>query len=300
MINGRYQRLEFIARGGFADVYRATDLFTERTVAIKILRSPTPDSSRRFRRESAMLTAHLSNPFVVDILDSDLDCATPYIVLEYSEAGSLQKYVANRRPWDRIAGWLYCISYGLTIIHERGDLSRDIKPSNLLRFRDANRSEIIKIADFGLGQRPDNPSGPMTASALGTKGYIDPIAQMYQNFAPASDIYSLGITVRELLTGSKDLQKTILGPSEFQDLIWSMTHHDPNWRPTARQVCQQIDSILRAPANRTVANSGGNGLFWLLAGVGGAIALAANTNNWDSHSGRYRDSGGRFRSGWLF
>ena len=187
-----------------------------------------------------MLTTHLNNPFVVDILGSDLTCTAPYIVLEYSELGSLQKYVANRRDWWRIAGWLHDISCGLTIIHERGDFIRDIKPSNLLRFTDANGSELIKIADFGLGQRPDNPSGPMTASPFGTVGYIDPIAQISQTFTPASDIYSLGVTARELLTGNKDLRNPIPGPPEFRALISSMTHFDLNRRPTARQIPQQI------------------------------------------------------------
>ncbi len=294
----RYQSDQYIGQGGFADVYRAIDTWTGQIVARKILRNPTPDNKRRFQRESAMLSAHLNNPFVVDILDSDMTCSAPYIVLEYSELGSLQKYVANRRDWFRIAGWLHDISCGLKIIHERGDLSRDIKPSNLLRFRDAGGSELIKIADFGLGQRPDNPSGPMTASPFGTKGYIDPIAQMYQNFTPASDIYSLGITARELLTGSKDLRNPIPGPSEFRALISSMTHFDLNSRPTARQISQQVESILQTPADRTEPKFGGTGLFWLLAGVG-AIAFAANANNWDSHSRRYRDSGGRFRSGWF-
>lgn len=298
MISGKYQQVQFIAHGGFADVYRAIDIWTGKLVALKILRNPTPDNKRRFQRESAMLTAHLSNPFVVDILGSDLDCTAPYIELEYSELGSLQKYVANRRDWYRIAGWLYDISCGLTIIHERGDLSRDIKPSNLLRFKDANGSELIKIADFGLGQRPDNPSGPMTASPFGTKGYIDPIAQIYQNFTPASDIYSLGITALELLIGSKDLRNPIPGPPEFRALISSMTHSDLNWRPTARQISQEIESIMQAAAAQPAPDSGGRGWLWLLAGAA-AFAVAANANKWDKHSQRYRDSGGRFRSGWF-
>jgi len=298
MENERYWQVQFIASGGFAAVYRAIDGWTGRVVALKVLKNPTPENVRRFHRESAMLTTHFNNPFVVDILGSDLACATPYIVLEYSELGSLQKYVANRRDWWRIAGWLHDISCGLTSIHERGDFIRDIKPSNLLRFIDANGSELIKIADFGLGQRPDNPSGPMTASPFGTEGYIDPIAQISQNFTFASDIYSLGVTARELLTGSKDLRNPIPGPPEFQALISSMTGFELNQRPTARQISQQIQSILQTAQVQTAPDSGGKGLWWLLAGAA-AIAVAAKANRWDSDSRRYRDSEGRFRSGWL-
>lgn len=299
MKNDRYWQIQFIASGGFATVYKAIDGFSGRVVALKELKNPTPDNVRRFRRESDMLTTHLNNPFVVNILGSDLACAAPYIVLEYSELGSLQKYVADRRDWRRISGWLRDISYGLTIIHERREFIRDIKPSNLLRFRDANGSELVKIADFGLGQRPDNPSGPMTASPFGTEGYIDPIARINQNFTSASDVYSLGITARELLTGSRDLRNQIPGPPEFQALISSMTYSDPNWRPTARQIFEQIESIRQSPAPLTAPDSGGQGLWWLLAGAAAAIAVAANANSWDGRSRRYRDSGGRFRSGWF-
>ncbi len=304
MNNERYWQMEFIAPGGSSDVYRAVDSWTGRIVAIKVLRNPTPDKIRRLQRESAMLTIHLHNPFVVDILDSDLDSAAPYLVLEYSELGSLQECVANPRDWWTIARWLYDIAYGLTIVHERGGFIRDIKPSNLLRFRDANGSGRIKTADFGLGQRPGSHSGPMTTSPFGTEGYIDPVAQITQKFTPASDIYSLGITTRELLTGSRDLRNLIPGPPDFQTLIASMTAFNPfmkdfnvNSRPTARQVLHEIQSILQTAEAPAAPEFGGKGLWW---GLGiAALAIVTNSITWDSYAERYRDSRGRFRSGWL-
>src|SRR5689334_6512094 len=102
----RYTNLEFIAAGGFAKVYRAFDTLRVQTVAIKQLSNPTPDLLPRFARERDMLTIHRKNPHVVDILDSCFDEPFPYLVLEYSSLGSLQKYVTNRRDWRRIAGWL--------------------------------------------------------------------------------------------------------------------------------------------------------------------------------------------------
>jgi serine/threonine protein kinase len=99
----------------------------------------------------------------------------------------------------------------------------------------------VKIADFGLGQRSDSRSG--TTSPFGTDGYIDPVAQIAKTFTPASDIFSLGITMIEVLTGSRDLRNSIPGPPEFQALIRSMTAFDPfaktfnvDCRPTARQL----------------------------------------------------------------
>ncbi len=267
MNNGRYSKIEFIGSGGFARVYRAIDNWTRRTVAIKELSNPTPELLSRFKRERDMLTIHLSNPFVLDILDSNLDGPEPYLVLEYSSLGSLQKYVANRRDWRRIAGWLFDIAYGLSIIHERGDLFRDVKPSNMLRFKRADGSDLIKIADFGVAQRPDNPSRRMTTSVFGTKGYIDPIALVSRNFRAASDIFSLGVTTRELLTGSRTLWNWIPGPPEFRALIASMTDSNVDKRPSAREVVQRVQAILQAPPVPVVQEFNGKVLGWLLAGA---------------------------------
>src|SRR5215813_4434088 len=124
----RYSDIQFVAAGGFGKVYRALDRWTRNVVAIKELSNPVPELVRRLKREKDMLTAHMDNPFVVDILDSDLSDPVPYLVLEYAQRGSLQEYVAKRRDWRRIAGWLRDISFGLTIIHERGEFLRDVKP----------------------------------------------------------------------------------------------------------------------------------------------------------------------------
>lgn len=263
----RYSLVRFVASGGFASVYEAIDNCTRKTVAIKQLSNPTAELLGRFRREKDMLTIHRDNPFVVDILDSYLDGPEPYLVLEYSTLGSLQKYVAIRRDWRRIAGWLFDIAHGLTIIHERGDLFRDVKPSNLLRFKRADGSDLIKIADFGVAQRPDNPSGRMTTSVFGTRGYIDPVAQRSGNFRAASDIFSLGVTMRELLTGSRMLWLKIPGPPEFRALVASMTDSNVDNRPSAREIFQRIPAILQAPQVQAVQQPGERALGWLLLGA---------------------------------
>jgi eukaryotic-like serine/threonine-protein kinase len=274
---GRYVQLEFIAAGGFANVYKAFDSWTSRAVAIKQLRDCTPDSLSRSERERDLLTIHLANPHVVDILDSCLSCPQPYLVLEYSSLGSLQPYVTKRRDWRRIAGWLRDISYGLTMVHERGDLVRDVKPSNLLRFQRADGSELIKIADFGLGQRPDDPRRQMTTSVFGTKGYIDPAAKASQTFSAASDIYSLGISMRELLTGVRGTWMWVPGPPKFRSLIVSMTDPNIGRRPMAREILERVDNILATAPLPAVLKSPDNPLGALIAGavvVGGLLVLA--------------------------
>ena len=279
MDNTRYLGAEFVASGGFAKVYRAFDNWTRRWVAVKELSNSNPELLRRFARERDMLTLHVNNPFVVDIFDSNFSDPHPYLVLEYSDLGSLQKYVANCQDWRRVAAWLLDIAYGLTIIHERGDLVRDIKPSNLLRFRRPNGRDLVKIADFGLGQRPDHPWEMMTTSVFGTKGYIDPVALQNGSFPPASDIYALGITIREFLTGSRSLWNAVPGSSEFQRIVWAMTDSRVENRPTARNLYERIGNVLQAE-KALVANvqeREAEGVGWLLAGAAvivGACVLA--------------------------
>jgi serine/threonine protein kinase len=275
----RFAQVEFIASGGFAKVYRAVDLWTQKTVALKQLGNPTPDLVQRLKRERDMLTIHADNPFVVNIFDSSFDGPNPFLVLEYSSLGSLQEYVVKRRDWRRIAGWLFDISYGLTMIHERGDFVRDIKPSNLLRFKRADGSDLIKIADFGLAQRPDDLRARMTTSVFGTKGYIDPVAQASGKFRAASDIYSLGITTIELLTGTRNVWSRVPGTPEFRTLIASMICSDVDKRPSAREILQQVQTILRAPTGPAAGAPTSNGLGWLLAGAAVVVGacLLANT-----------------------
>jgi serine/threonine protein kinase len=273
MNNQRFTQVEFMASGGFAKVYRAVDLWTQRTVAIKQLSNATPDLLQRFKRERDMLTIHADNPFVVNIFDSSFEGPNPYLVLEYASLGSLQQYVVKRRDWRRVGGWLFDIGYGLTIIHERGDFVRDIKPSNLLRFKRADGCDLIKIADFGLAQRPDDLHGRMTTSVFGTKGYIDPVAQVSGKFRAASDIYSLGITAIELLTGARNVRSRVPGPPEFQALVASMICGDVDKRPTARETFEQVEIILRAATAPQAEAPNSNGLGWLLAGA--AVVVGA-------------------------
>lgn len=297
----RYVKKERVGGGGFAEVYRVVDLHQNQTVAMKELRDLCPDHLRRFKRECDMLRIHHDNPHVVDILGWNLSASPPYLILEFSKLGSLERYVTRRRDWRRIAGWLCDIARGLEIIRQRGHVHRDIKPSNALRFQNETRQELIKLTDFGLGQRKDNPSG-VTCSVRGTKGYIDPIAEMTGIYTQQSDIYSLGVTMRELLTGSrtKTMFTRLPGPLEFACLVDSMTDPDVRKRPSPRYIYQTVARLVQAPTQIPAQPTAGTGLFWGFLGLGAAaLAIAANANSWDTSVQRYRDSKGRFASGWL-
>jgi serine/threonine protein kinase len=293
----RYAKEIKIGGGGFADVYKAVDWNAMKYVAVKELRDLFPENYRRFRRERDMLTKYKDNPYVVNILDSEVENSErPYIVLEYSPYGSLQKYVTSRRDWKRVGGWLCDVARGLEIVHDNGDVHRDIKPSNLIQCR--YEREIIKLTDFGLAIRNDNPSGPMTCSPFGTEGYIDPVAKITGVLTTHSDIYSLGVTMRELLTGNreKSFWTTLPGPQEFRSLIDSMTERDVNKRPSARRIYETVEWLLTRPEPQPL------NIPWAEIITFGGIALAAvaaSANTYDEKAGRYRNSKGQFASGWL-
>lgn len=295
----RYEQLEWVGGGGYADVYRTRDNWTGRIVAKKVLRVKSPDNERRFKRERDRLAAYRTNPHVVNLLDDDLNAAHPYLILEYSELGSLQRYVKNRADWKQVVRWMRNIARALAPIHASGHWHRDIKPSNILLFKDAAGDIVAKITDFGLAPKSDDSSGPVTNSPHGTKGYIDRVAILTGIYTAPSDIYSLGRTLQELLTGDKDNNNYPSDvPVKLRFLIGSMMRWSRDLRPTAEDICQAADELLQpkpvpAPAKAKPTESGG----WLVFGALAAALAYATSNSYDSGVGRYRGRDGKFRAG---
>jgi len=304
----RYQKGEWIGGGGYADVYKAFDTLTGKTVALKELRVPSPENRRRFKRERDMLRVHSYNPFIIDIYDWDLDAPTPYLVLEYSDLGSLEQFVKNRKHWKLIARLVIHVSCALHEVHQRQQWHRDIKPSNILLFRDSTGELIAKLTDFGIARKPDTTSGPVTDTPFGTKEYLDPVAKLNGRFTWHADIYALGKTLRELLTGDRDGGVLAPGvPIQMQVLLSSMTSFFQSYRPTAEDVVRRLDELLEAPqpapaqtAQPTLAVQpmGWKGVVGTLIAGLALAAVVNNVNGYDENMGRYRDSKGRFRSDW--
>ena len=297
-----YKILKTKGRGGYADVHKAKNLFTGQIVALKELRFPNGENRKRFKRESDLLTIYANSPYFPDLYQSVLECDEPYLVMEYSSMGSLQQFVGNLTDWRRGARWLIDIAYALETMEQRGDLHRDLKPGNMLLYPRPGGGEIVKLIDFGLAHRPDNPSGPATNSVYGTKGYIDPVAEKTGVFFKQADIYSVGRTMRALFTGNPDgaLFRMIPGPVEFRNLIESMMSLDIARRPTPRHIYQTAQGLLAVPEQPPLQLpdiNWGTAAKWGL----GALALLAllKPNSWDDDAQRYRNSKGQFASGWL-
>lgn len=299
----RYVRIQRIGGGGYADVYKAQDTVLNIVVALKVLRDCCPENVRRLERERAMLAAYWSNPYVINLLDSDLNGETKFLVLEYSEFGSLEQYITNRVDPKQVMRWMRQVIKALRPIHARGDWHRDIKPANLLLFKDANGTLFVKISDFGLGQRVDNPSGPMTHSPYGTKGYIDPVAQTTGIYNAASDIFSLARSINELLTGNRDGGLYPIDvPIELQLLLNEMTRMTRDRRPNADDIFYRLTQMLtpKPPSVQQVAQPVSIPWGAIALGVGAVIfGVLSNANTWDDNVGRWRNGRGEFASGWL-
>ena len=201
---GGYDLIEEIGRGGMGVVYKARQIALNRTVALKLILSGRDASAaelERFRIE-AEAAARLSHPNIVRIFDVGVAEGRPYLSLEYVDAGSLQKKLAAGPLSFREAAELTrTLALAVHDAHQQGVIHRDLKPDNVL----LTANGVPKITDFGLARRQDEgPAGQTRSGAvLGTPAYMSPEQAAGDRAAigPATDIYSLGAMLYEMLTG---------------------------------------------------------------------------------------------------
>ena len=247
----RYRFIKQLPSGGFGNVTVLFDRQLNREVVVKSLISPSWDNRQRFRREAAILFQLLSHEHVVDIIDAKLRTPNPCIILEYCKHGTLQDWITNRGVFGpssiNVACAIQHAALGLQAIHELRGFHRDIKPANLFIGDNHNGQLTIKLGDFGFGRLPyPHTFSNVTRHACGTAGYIAPELYAGADFTEACDIYSLGITGIELLTGSREidsLNKAWTFNSELKVLLLRMTKTHPAERPTALEVAQGIKLV---------------------------------------------------------
>lgn len=202
LLNNRYQLLEKLGTGGMALVYRARDTMLERNVAIKILRedySRDPEFQARFRLE-AKAAANLSHPNIVTVHDFGFDHGQLFIVMEHVPGTDLKTYLTNLgrlRPEDAIPLMVQACA-GIGYAHRAGLVHCDVKPHNMLITPD----QRLKVTDFGIARalasiHPGEKSNVVWGSPL----YFSPEQASGLPPTPASDVYSLGVVLYELLTG---------------------------------------------------------------------------------------------------
>ncbi|HEX3727474.1 MAG TPA: WD40 repeat domain-containing serine/threonine-protein kinase [Pirellulales bacterium] len=202
-----YEILEVIGRGGMAVVYRARQTALNRFVALKMVRAIDASNLEllaRFRSEARVVAA-LDHPHIVKVFDYGEHDALPYIAMELIEGGSLADRL-DGTPWPpRAAAELISkLAAGVSYAHERQVVHRDLKPANVLIASDGKPLEV-KITDFGLAKfyADDSSSHTKSNAFFGTPSYMAPeqAKGRYDDIGTASDIYSLGAILYELLTG---------------------------------------------------------------------------------------------------
>jgi len=201
-LDGRYEIKEIIGVGGMANVYKAYDSIDDRIVAVKILRDEHMQNDellRRFRNESKAI-AVLSHPNIVKVYDVSFNEDIQYIVMEHVDGITLKEYIEQQKVlrWKEAVHFTVQILRALQHAHDKGIVHRDIKPQNIMLLEDGT----IKVADFGIARFARASQHTVTDKAIGSVHYISPEQAKGELSDEKSDIYSIGVMLYEMTTGT--------------------------------------------------------------------------------------------------
>ena len=227
----RYEIIEQIGTGGMADVYKAKCHKLNRYVAIKVMKSEFSQDKTfvsKFWAE-AQSAAGLTNPNVVNVYDVGVENGIYYIVMELVEGVTLKKYIEKRGklPYKEAVSIAIQVANGMDAAHKHNIVHRDIKPQNIIISKEGK----VKVTDFGIAKVASTAT-INTSASMGSVHYISPEQARGGYSDERSDIYSLGITLFEMLTGTvpfdgdtavsvavQHIQDTIPAPSQLVEGI---------------------------------------------------------------------------------
>ncbi|MDQ1173224.1 serine/threonine protein kinase [Microbacterium testaceum] len=207
LFDGRYRLGRTLGRGGYACVYEAVDTALERTLALKVIDGDGADPSDVARvRSEIRLLASLSHPSLVTLYDAKLDATPAYLAMELIAGPTLAERIERGPlPGPEVARIGREIAEAFAVIHGRGIVHRDVKPSNILIRPAAHTGEMPRatLADFGIASLVGATRVTKADTVIGTAAYLSPEQARGMPAAPASDVYSLGLVLLEALTGSR-------------------------------------------------------------------------------------------------
>jgi len=203
VLNNRYQLLERLGKGGMSDVFRARDLMLERYVAIKVLHEnySNDDSFQKRFRQEARAAANLSHPNIVTVHDFGFDQGQLFIVMEHIPGRDLKSLLRQRGRFsvEEAIPLMVQACAGIGYAHRAGLVHCDIKPHNMIVTPDAR----LKVTDFGIARALSTIMPDERADVVwGSPQYFSPEQATGEAPSPASDVYSLGIVLYEVLTGA--------------------------------------------------------------------------------------------------
>lgn len=242
---GRYEVVRELGRGGMAVVYLARDPRVGREVAIKVISADLAGNAefrRRFDREAQAL-ARLEHSAIVPLYDHGEEDGTPYLVFRYMEGGSLAQRIGKQGalPLEDVAAIARRVGAALDYAHAQGVIHRDIKPANIL----FDRNGEAWLGDFGISLAAERTSALTSAAWIGSPAYMSPEQANGDPATAASDIYSLGCTLFEAVTG----RPPFAAEKPVALLLKHLQEPAPKASSVSRNVPDEVDrALLRAMA----------------------------------------------------
>ena len=293
VLDDRYRLEARIGGGGMGDVYRGHHLMMAQRVAVKVLKpdlTADPTAAKRFVRE-ARSTFRLDHPGCVRVTDMGAtDDGLMYLVMEYLDGRTVGQELLHDGPLAaaRVAHIAQQVCAALQCAHDLGIVHRDLKPDNLMLVQRGRDFDVVKVLDFGLAKFLAEPGGAFTAFSLtpltregmvfGTPAYMSPEQAVDDPLTPASDLYSLGVVMYEMLTGeipfesanymeilAAHVQEQAIAPSErcpdlaipaaLSGLVMDLLAKEPEARPPSAEALARELQALSLPTTPSAVSS---------------------------------------------
>lgn len=265
-LGDRYDLVRHIARGGMGDVYEAHDGVLDRRVAIKVFRSASPTDRGRFDAEIRLL-ASLDHPTLVRVYDAGSCGDDAFLVMELVDGPTLAGRLVENGPVaaPEVARLGTDLADALDSIHARGVVHRDVTTSNVL----CGPDDRVRLVDFGIARLLGTPRVTATATTVGTAAFMSPEQVSGGEVSGATDVYSLGLVLLEVLTGrrafdgtfaevaaarlTRDPDTTTAVAPGWQPLLRSMTSRAPELRPSMATVRDRLRALAQGTPDEVTA-----------------------------------------------